>query len=259
MAVLGLIRKGIVNLLACGLVDTLNKARGYARAKQISRQNLHARILSGGSPKDRFTAIYNNNLWGSKESASGPGSDLSYTANLRESLPAIFEKYSIRTILDTPCGDFNWMKVVLKDHPDLRYFGGDIVEELINRNNALFSGTQISFGVIDITKDTLPDADLMIVRDCLFHLSYADINSFLGNLSRSNIKYLLTTTHTFDQPHRNTDIVTGDFRFIDIFSEPFCFPMPPLERIDDWLPPDRRRQMCLFKTSSLPGRIDGPS
>jgi hypothetical protein len=265
MAALELVKRGLACLFSDGLFATLRKALDYIhphqRARQklhadmlSARQKLHAKVLDEGTAKQRFTAIYKNNLWCSEESLSGPGSNLSYTKNLRKSLPKIFKKYQIECILDAPCGDFHWMKEVLKGHHRLRYIGGDIVEELINKNRASFVNSNISFEVIDITKDALPPADLMIVRDCLFHLSYADIDLVLENLSHSQIKYLLTTTHIFDSPHVNTDIVTGDFRLIDIFSEPFCFPMYPIERIDDWLPPDTPRQMCLFEVATLPNR-----
>ena len=70
-------------------------------------------------------------------------------------------------IFDAPCGDFNWMKLVL-NKCDINYIGGDIVENLINDLNKQFSSSKRLFINIDITQDKLPDADLMMVRDCLF-------------------------------------------------------------------------------------------
>ena len=255
MSVFRLAKRGVETLLTDGLFPTFKKVFHHIRPQQSGWRKLHAEILSKETAKMRFTEIYKNNFWSNKESISGPGSDLNYTKNLREALPELFEKYKIKRVLDAPCGDFYWMKEVLKDQPGLSYVGGDIVEELVEKNRSKFSSPQISFEVLDITKSVLPTADLIIVRDCLFHLGYADIKLFLENLSRSRIKYLLTTTHLFTKPHRNIDIVSGDFRFIDIFTEPFCFPNEPIERIDDWIPPDTPRQMCLFEVASLPSSL----
>lgn len=92
----------------------------------------------------------------------------------------------------------------------------------------------------------------MIVRDCLFHLSFSDINLFILNLKKSNIKYILTTTHSKQHDNfQNKDIITGDFRLIDLFSEPFNFSKSPLERIEDYLHPEPFREMCLFHVESL--------
>ena len=42
-------------------------------------------------------------------------------------------------------------------------------------------------------------------------------------MSNSNYKYLLTTTHIVEKNFINTDITSGDFRLIDLFSAPFLF------------------------------------
>ena len=80
--------------------------------------------------EERFNFIYQNNLWGSEESLSGPGSSLVLTKNLRSKLPKLIRSYKIKSLYDAPCGDLNWMKYlfpVLK----IQYIGGDIVKKLI--------------------------------------------------------------------------------------------------------------------------------
>jgi hypothetical protein len=57
-----------------------------------------------------FAPFYAENRWGDDESVSGPGSSLTRTAKLRRELPALLQKVGARTLLDAPCGDFNWMK-----------------------------------------------------------------------------------------------------------------------------------------------------
>ncbi len=67
--------------------------------------------------------------WGKVESLSGPGSSLEQTSTVRILLPYIFTKYNVQTILDLPCGDFNWMQKV--DLGSCEYIGADIIQHLI--------------------------------------------------------------------------------------------------------------------------------
>ena len=60
--------------------------------------------------KETFTEIYTENLWASAESKSGTGSELRNTEVLRQELSVLLKKYKIQSMLDIPCGDFNWMK-----------------------------------------------------------------------------------------------------------------------------------------------------
>lgn len=180
-----------------------------------------------------FTEIFKNNKWGNNESLSGPSSTLLRTENLRNELPNLIEKFKINTILDAPCGDLNWMKHVLKN-TDIYYIGGDIVGEMIENHKALFSGRhKIDFIHLDIVKDELPYAELMITRDFLFHLSYLDTKKFLENFLVSNIPLILTTSHINSQNFKNIDIKTGGWRWMDLFIDPYNFPNDPIYSIVD--------------------------
>lgn len=174
----------------------------------------------------KFTKIYLLNAWGSNKSVSGPGSTLKNTKNLRNKLPLLCKKFNIKSILDVPCGDFNWMKNFLKKKNNIEYMGGDIVKEIINSNNKLYKKKNISFKQINVLKDKLPKCDLMICRDCLMHFSNEDIFESFINFSNSSIKYLLTTSHLEYKKGKlknikNKDTITGEFRTLDLFSEPF--------------------------------------
>jgi hypothetical protein len=78
--------------------------------------------------------------------------------------------------------------------------------------------------VLDLTRSPLPPADLLLCRDCLVHLSYTDIAEAIDNVRRSTIEYLLTTTFTAESGFR--DIVTGDWRPLNLETPPFSFPRP---------------------------------
>ena len=222
-----------------------DRTRKFRRKIRKFRKKIRKTIIFRGSREERFTRIYKHNYWGSIESRSGPGSEISYTENLRRELPKLIKFHGITQILDAPCGDFNWMQYVCTDTRAIKYIGGDIVKDLVARNNMVYGSEDIMFQYLDIIRDPLPKSDLMIVRDCLFHFSFKDIHRFLKNFHNSNISFLLTTTHRGIE-EENYDIVTGDYRKIDLFSTPFCFPSNPIQRIKDYIPPHPPREVCLF-------------
>jgi hypothetical protein len=87
---------------------------------------------------DRQAHIYRRfqkNAWASRESVSGTGSELNRTYHLRRELPVLLSELKVRSLLDLPCGDFNWMAHV--ELGDIRYVGADIIAELIDRNQKL--------------------------------------------------------------------------------------------------------------------------
>jgi hypothetical protein len=211
------------------------------------------KMLKLDNNKDRFNLIYEKNFWASKESVSGEGSEVEYTQNLRKWLPDKITKYNIKNVVDAPCGDFNWMKLVLPK-VNINYFGFDIVKGLIDKNKKFYSTNNIKFGVADICSDELPTCDLLIVRDCLFHLSYKDINRFLVNTSNLEYKFLLTTTHITKNDFSNTDINTGEFRLINLFKSPFCFDENSvIERVNDFPEGhDPERELIMIKKNHMP-------
>jgi len=169
-----------------------------------------------------FTEIFINNSWNSYESFSGNGSTLEQTISLRQDLTLILKKYQIKTLLDIPCGDFNWMKEV--NLSSINYIGGDIVKPLIKVNNKKFKSNEKTFRVLDIVNDKLPQCDLVFVRDCFVHLSFADIAKAIKNLKKSKSKYLLTTT--FTNRVTNEDTKDGGWRPLNLQIVPFQFSKP---------------------------------
>lgn len=167
-----------------------------------------------------FESIYHSNHWRGAESRSGTGSSLAQTQVIRAALPSLLSDLGCRSMLDAPCGDFNWLSQVALE---VDYHGYDVVEEVVAGNAARYATEQVHFVCADITPSQLPRVDLILCRDCLVHFSNADIFLTLRNFLDSGSRYLLTTTF----PGRlNQDIVTGDWRPIDFEREPFCLPPP---------------------------------
>lgn len=249
---LKILRKTLDSISNDGLARTLGKILRYPLGVLEDRAQTRRRLkaIALRDTEQKFTEIYSRNLWGSDESASGVGSTLECTANLRNALPGLFRTLSVNTVFDAPCGDFNWMRHVVQEL-EITYIGGDIVRPLLDVNISRYGTNRIRFLHIDLTSAPFPAADLMICRDCMFHLSYQDTWRILRNFVNSEIPYLLATTHINQLAFRNRDIVTGDFRRIDLFEEPYAFPKDVFFRVDDWIPPQPIREMCLWSRAQV--------
>ena len=187
-------------------------------------RRLRHRMYVGREPATVFGRIYADNAWQGSELVSGRGSDLDQTASLRANLPAALSSLSIGTLLDVPCGDFNWMRHVVESFPSLTYLGGDIVPDLVARNQSLHATDRVAFDVLDLATSTLPPADMLFCRDCLVHLSFDVIGSVIENIRRSPMKYVALTT--FTGRTENIAICTGEWRPLNLELAPFCFPKP---------------------------------
>ena len=217
-----------------------NSVPAYIKVKEICR---------GAFYGDRympsvFSQIHRNNLWGEQESVSGNGSSLAATANLRQELPPLLAGLNITSLLDAPCGDFNWMKEV--SHGGLTYIGADVVPEIITRNHELYGSDNRQFIVLDVTKDVLPRVDLILCRDLLIHFSFRYIASTIENFIKTGSEYLLVTTDTAVQD--NEDILTGQWRPLNLQLHPFNFPKPIKLIIES---PERGRSMGLWRLKDL--------
>lgn len=173
--------------------------------------------------KEVFTHIFETNHWGGVESVSGLGSDMAQTAFLIPELEDLLKRYSVTSMLDIPCGDFNWMKTVnFHGH----YIGADIVTPLIERNRELYADKNRNFEVLDITSDGLPTVDLIFTRDCLVHLSLKEVFDAFRNIKESGSTYLLATTYFWQTRDFNYEIETGEWRRLNLHQSPFNLPFP---------------------------------
>lgn len=167
--------------------------------------------------------IYNTSrTW--KNHPCGSGSTPENTADIKQALPPALKRLNIHTLLDAPCGDHSWISEVKWQHP-VNYIGADIVSRLIEDNRARYPG--VDFRVLDIISDPLPDADMILVRDCLIHLSNGDVIKFLHNFLQSNIQCMAVTNYN---SAKNTDIALGQYRPTNLCGKPFNLGEP----IETW-------------------------
>jgi len=199
---------------------------------------------------------YKQRSWGrDRESISGPGSTTRATSIVRAALRPLLEEFGVRTLLDIPCGDGNWMSQANLDL-DL-YIGADIVQELIDLNLRRWNGrSSRKFLKLDLTSDALPYVDLVLCRDGLVHLSDAQVLKALRNIKQSGSKYLLATT--FPELLHNLDIVTGDWRPMNLQREPFNLPQPLKLILEGRAGPDYRdKSLGLWRITDLPREDPG--
>lgn len=202
--------------------DVARKIPGLTRIYRALRQKQMKTRLKHAAPGQVFSDIFRGNTWKGSDSVSGPGSDLEQTRVLIRELPLLLRDLKVGAILDIPCGDFHWMSRV--DLTGIFYLGADIVPPLIQADQARYGGDNVQFQTLDLIRDDLPRVDLVLCRDCLVHLSFDDIEAAFRNLCRSGSTWLLTTT--FPDRSANRNILTGQWRPLNLTAPPFNLPEP---------------------------------
>jgi SAM-dependent methyltransferase len=174
--------------------------------------------------RDVFTRIYRTDAWEGDDSRSGPGSGIIPTTHLRPALVELCRELEIRTVIDAACGDGNWM-------PDLPgYVGVDVSPEAVRL--ARVRNPHRTYLVGNVATMKLPQADLVIIRDAIQHLSLADGMATLASILRSKPRYLLASTYVGGE---NVDIVTGaDAYSPDLEAAPFSMGEPERLIFDGW-------------------------
>jgi SAM-dependent methyltransferase len=196
-----------------------------------------------------FSYIYDRGLWRNGEShgsLSGVGSELQATDGLRSELSALLASLPARSILDVGCGDFTWMQHV--DLFEMKYVGVDIVPTVMEANKKAFSSTSREFILLDAVTDRLPTCDVVLCREVLFHLSFADGQRLLENIRMSGALHVLLTSDTGTA--FNADIKTGDFRILNLQKRPYRLPPPKAWIPDGAVSPTRG--LALWRCEDLP-------
>ncbi len=188
------------------------------------------RIKKPWPTKDAMEQIYEKNLWGGDTSDfySGAGSHFPeiihpYIAIVNSFLTSFKNRL---TVCDLGCGDFN-VGTALVQHTK-KYVAVDIVADLIARNKEKFTAENLEFHCLDIAVDDLPSGDCALVRQVLQHVSNAEVQHILNELT--DFKYVILTEHLPEGDFiPNKDIVSGQgIRLkkrsgLDVLAPPFNF------------------------------------
>jgi len=184
------IKKFVKSFVPRSVVSGIRNLRtpvGYEDYKKLSTQQV-------------FEKIYETNAWGRGQDPeqkfySGTGS--------HDGLVAATYVNAVRGFLDSSglvkpdavdlgCGDFS---VGSQIRPLCRrYIACDIVDGLIEFNRRKFASLDVDFRTLDLTRDDLPRADIVFVRQVLQHLSNTQIKRALPQLAEK-YKYLVLTEH----------------------------------------------------------------
>lgn len=230
---------------------TLNKAGVYDAVRRLRGKSLEH--LKFSNLEDRFAHIYSTRMWALGDPlnpGSGSGSSLTATAKLRTELPRLLNNIGTRALLDLGCGDFTWMRTV--DLRAIDYVGADIVQSLVDENEDKYGGAGVRFVCANAVSDELPDADTVLIREVLFHLSFDHVFAVLRNVLSKSRRFLLITTDRHNA--FNADIKSGDWRLLNFEAAPFRFPEPDLWVDEDSVVRDRR--LGVWKADSIRSALE---
>lgn len=177
--------------------------------------------------------------------ASGPGSLPEFTAPYRAWLEAFCRKHKVKSVVDMPCGDMQ-IGGSVKWPKGCTYLGVDIIEDRISRNREAFP--DLRFECADLTEWTPPDADLLIVKDCLQHWPTADVLRWLDRLKTAKFKFCLVTNCAYG-PTLNTDTKVGGWRALDLSQPPFSVG----EVVYEWGPDNHHKRVVLLRGAAWHG------
>ncbi|KAI0235546.1 hypothetical protein LSAT2_013931 [Lamellibrachia satsuma] len=162
-------------------------------------------------PRHTFISIFRRRDWPANDESydglqsSGPGAMLRNAQGAIATLHSVVSRLKTHlgkaniSLLDAPCGDFQWMRKFVMTRDDVHYTGVDVVPELIAHNAAKFGRRlpRVRFLLADVVKDGALQGgyDLIFSRDMLQHLWKVDAAAALGTWSASGSRFLLTTNY----------------------------------------------------------------
>lgn len=151
--------------------------------------------LAGMTVRNAFNEIYRKKMWQQGASLSGLGSEGKWAEDYLAVVGAYLNSVGARSVVDAGCGDFS---IGSRIAPNVdSYIGLDISSFIVNRNRELYSNVNnVEFHQFDLINDPLPNADVLLVRQVLQHLSNKQIESALQNIEASGIKRILITEHS---------------------------------------------------------------
>ncbi len=227
------LKSGVKHILhRCHMLNLLRKWRG-----------LEVDHMRSAEMTTVFSKIYERGVWiarNGQDPLSGPGSGLEATGELAVQLSAFLKEVKCKRLIDIGCGDFSWMQRV---KGEFDYLGLDVVPDVIDANNRLYSNGRRSFSCLDATRSILPCGDVAICREVLFHLSSKDGQRLLRNIKVAGFHYVLLTSDS--DVWFNADINNGDYRPVNLAKAPFRLPRPERVLRDDAVTTNRMRGRVL--------------
>lgn len=155
---------------------------------------------------------------GLPETACGIGSTLARTEVLRTALPKLLGELGVRSILDAPCGDCNWISAT--DLSGIDYIGCDYDEAHLKAASVRMPAGR--FILRDIFRDDLPKVDLILCREFMQHFDDSEISAVIRNFAASGSEWILATCYRNEE---NLGLV-GGFRPVNLTRSPWGLAEP---------------------------------
>ncbi len=166
-----------------------------------------------------FDSVYTNKVWGI---GSGTGSTEQGTRAYRWFLQHFLRSNQVRSVVDLGCGD--WQIARHMDWSGIDYVGID-VSNVILTTTRQHARPGVSFRQMDATREELPKADLLIVKDVLQHWSNTDILGFLPKLKSYKRALVINGFPPNAMNLLNVNIRTsGKYRPVNLKLPPFEVP-----------------------------------
>lgn len=125
--------------------------------------------------KERFTYVYDNDVWG----GSGGGSNPQFLGEYFKWLNLFINQKRVQKVLDFGCGLSGSGQLL---HVPM-YYGMDAVDSVIEHCRINYSSPTRKYFVGTLPPTELAmDVDMIIVKDVLMHWSYEEIEAFLNGL-----------------------------------------------------------------------------
>lgn len=128
--------------------------------------------------------------------SSGNGSCV---ASVKKKVELLAGLDKIDSIVEIGAGDFNFGRHLMDRFNTARYFGYDISETIVKRNNHLYGLSRVQF--FKSTAPYFPMADLLLCVDVLFHIiDDDDYVEMLQILKDADCRFMAVTAYEYDAP-----------------------------------------------------------
>ena len=129
-------------------------------------------------------------FWNNRYKNGGDSGFGSYGYPLYRKL-ALLRDLDINSIAEIGCGDFHFGNKLLEQYPGVKYTGQDISEVILEKNKEKFPIPRFIDNV-----DKLPEADLLLCMDVLFHVvDDKEYEKLIFTLKKKWTKYLALTSY----------------------------------------------------------------
>lgn len=164
-----------------------------------------------------------------------------------DEMKALLRGFNIKTLVDTSCQEAGLIQKF--DLGIENYIGVDRRSEVVDAMRCSIGSAQRVFIAQDITRDPLPNADLILCWDDLQSLPTMQIHSAISLFKKSGAKYLLVSH--FPDLKKNHKSRSGEYRPINWTLPPYRFPEPMIQ-ISEQKENGQPKSLALWKVSELP-------